>query len=638
MPANTQQADQVLLSFRKRRSTPACYPCSQRKVRCRGARPCDACKARGHPGICHDEDMSKKRRRPRAGKPATNSPLLHESDPPSIGQPARPSPGLDTVPSRPQQDALQLPNSPSSLLPTELSTTPISGSFIEPSVGKFSAINFIRERLTGAHRTLNSDIHPSIGLGNTATKPPVAAPLHVGSTDYLTPPTREEIIQYYPPFRENVAVLYPFIHDTAALETTLHNILEGIPNIEPQYIAASLAVLALGAQFADTVTQPRRVISRGLINRSNAYLQQANYIFEPNWEVIQALLMIGMALQNCGQSDGAWALLGLNYRLAQILGLHTLDPDDGQGGMLWTSLIWQDALISLRYDRPPLSRGMGIDDVDQRQGLSYSQSIRSCCLLSIDMLQRSPSERVNVDYVLKSVDCLDGVLARSCDHLQPRQDMNRTFQQRLQRFALQLHSSLVLAEVCRPMFSIPGPSGNESHGKIRQRGLNALVANIEAFLELCKFSNIPLRLWSMTQAAVSCALVLALLDVKNPPLAVRPLLSRLSGALKIDTGSKDPVAAVTDLTDGLEGVCLMRVKAVGLLESILSTAPATSVEAGAIASHAVDAPISMPLDKLPDVDDLTWTTDLSWFNRAFADSVLDFEVDPAWYNSINWQD
>lgn len=142
----------------------------------------------------------------------------------------------------------------------------------------------------------------------------------------------------------------------------------------------------------------------------------------------------------------------------------------------------------------------------------------------------------------------------------------------------------------------------------------------------------------MTQAAVSCALVLALLDIKNPPLAVRPLLSRLSGALKIDTGSKDPVAAVTDLTDGLEGVCLMRVKAVGLLESILSAAPTTSVEAGAIASHAVDAPISMPLDKLPDVDDLTWTTDLSWFNRAFADSVLDFEVDPAWYNSINWQD
>lgn len=637
MPANTQQADQVLLSFRKRRSTPACYPCSKRKVRCRGARPCEACKARGHPGICHDEDISK-RRRPKAGKSPSNTHLLHETDPTSIGQPARPSPGLvnQSDPSRPQQEALQLQTSPSSIPTTEPSTTRIDEPFIEPSVGKFSAINFIRERL-GADQTLDRDIHPSMGMGNTASKPPVAAPLHVGSTDYLNPPTREEIIQFYPPFRDNIAVLYPFIHDPAALETTLHNTLEGVPNIEPQYIAASLAVLALGAQFADTVTRPRRVISRGFINRSNAYLQQANYIFQPNWEVIQALLMIGMALQNCGQSDGAWALLGLNYRLAQTLGLHTLHSDDGQGGMLWTSLIWQDALISLRYDRPPLSHGMGIGDVDQRQHLSYYQAVRSCCLLSIDMLQRSPLERVDVDYVLKSVNCLDGMLARCSDHLLP-QDMNRTFQEQLQRFALQLHSSLVLAELCRPMFSIPGSHADESLGKIRQRGLNALVANIEAFLELCKFSNVPLRLWSMTQAAVSCALVLALLDVKNPPLAVRPLLSRLSAALKIDTGSKDPVAAVTTLTDGLEGVCLMRVKAVGLLESILSTAPTTSTGAGAIASHSMDAPITMPLDKLPDVDDLTWTTDLSWFNRAFAESVLDFDVDPAWYNSINWQD
>ena len=80
----------------------------------------------------------------------------------------------------------------------------------------------------------------------------------------------------------------------------------------------------------------------------------------------------------------------------------------------------------------------------------------------------------------------------------------------------------------------------------------------------------------------------------------------------------------------------MRVKAAGLLESILTTAPAPAVEAGTIPSGSMEGPISMPLEKLPDADDLTWPTDLSLFDRAFADSVLDFGLDPNWYNNINW--
>lgn len=618
MPGDTQQADDVLLSFRKRRSTPACYPCSKRKVRCRGGRPCEACKSRGHSWICQDEGTPN--RRPRATQAHSGAHLAHEADSASLHR---------------NYSLVSPPQSSISPIGHSVITTSPRDHLTEPSVGKFSAINFVRERLSGAQRSLNRDIHPSIGLGNTDRQPPAAVPLHVGSKDCLVPPTREEVIHYYPPFRDNISVLYPFVYDFAAFEATLHKILEDVANIEPQHVAAALATLALGAQFADTVSRPRREISREFINRATTYLQQANYIFQPNLEVIQALLMIGMALQNCGQSDGAWALLGLNYRLAQTLGLHTLEADDGQGGMLWTCLIWQDALISLRYDRPPLSYGMGIGDVDQQQGLSYYQAVRSCCVLSIDMLQTSPALRVDVAYVLKSVNCLDSMLARCCEHLQPR-DMTRSFQQRLQCLALQLHSSLVLAEICRPTFSIPGSHVDDALGNIRQRGLNALVANIEAYLAICTFSNVPLRLWSMMQAAVSCALVLALLDIQNSPSAVRPLLRRLLGALRVGTGNQDPVSTVSP--DNLEGVCLMRVKAVGLLESILSTGPTPAVATEAIPPHSMELPLPIPSERLPSADELTWPTDLSLFDRAFADSVLEFDLDPSWYENINWQD
>jgi len=40
-------------------------------------------------------------------------------------------------------------------------------------------------------------------------------------------------------------------------------------------------------------------------------------------DTIQALLILGNTLQNNGQSDAAWALLGTTVRLAQTLGLHT---------------------------------------------------------------------------------------------------------------------------------------------------------------------------------------------------------------------------------------------------------------------------------------------------------------------------
>lgn len=593
MSPDTQDADQVLLSFRRRRSTPACYPCSRRKVKCRGGRPCEACKARGHPAICLDEEAQKPKRQKTSGRRL-------------VGGLGASGAGQST-----EANCYQLVSPPSSGSPSRPRAPSLNESYAEPSVGRFSAINFVRERLNNAHNVLNSDVHPSIGLGNTDNRPLSVAPLTVASSNPLMPPTRREVIQYYPPFRDSILVLYAFVYDIAALDSTLHAILIDPSKVEPQHIAVSLALLALGAQFAENVERPRREISRAFIDRSTAYLQLANYIFQPTMEVVQALLMVGMALQNCGQSDGAWALLGLNYRLAQTLGLHRLDRDDGQGAMLWSMLIWQDALISLRYDRPPLSHGMGIKDVDPRNDLTYHQAVLSNCLLAIDMLQASSETRTDIQYVLRSVNCLDHFLLRCRGHLQPHEQL-RTFQQRLEYLALKFHGSLVLAEICRPTFSISGRHDDETTARVRKRGLDSLVANIETYLEICTFSNVPLRLWSMIQGAVSCALVLALIENQISTTVVKTLLTRLVGALKLDTGSRP--------TETLQGVCLMRVKATRLLETILSDTSASSS-----IGNGTDSPASFPEESLG-ADNMAWPVDLSLFDQAFADSVLNFDL------------
>lgn len=64
-------------------------------------------------------------------------------------------------------------------------------------------------------------------------------------------------------------------------------------------------------------------------------------MLRPSLDAVQTLLILGNTLQNIGQSDGAWVLLGTTVRLAQALGLHTehggghSDLDNKRRRALW---------------------------------------------------------------------------------------------------------------------------------------------------------------------------------------------------------------------------------------------------------------------------------------------------------------
>lgn len=57
--------------------------------------------------------------------------------------------------------------------------------------------------------------------------------------------------------------------------------------------------------------------------RSFHAIRLANFLFRPSLDIIKTLLTLDNTLQNMGQSDAAWALLGTTVRLAQTMGLHT---------------------------------------------------------------------------------------------------------------------------------------------------------------------------------------------------------------------------------------------------------------------------------------------------------------------------
>jgi hypothetical protein len=57
------------------------------------------------------------------------------------------------------------------------------------------------------------------------------------------------------------------------------------------------------------------------VKRAFQALRLANFLLSPSLDAVHALLIIGHALQNGGQSECSWVLLGTTVRLAQSIGL-----------------------------------------------------------------------------------------------------------------------------------------------------------------------------------------------------------------------------------------------------------------------------------------------------------------------------
>ena len=630
MPTATEHAEEVLQRLRKRRTTSACYPCFKRKVRCEGGRPCQACVQRNHPEICHDENGPRSHKKARSKQNVATPRQEPAAD------------GSDSLRTSAVQSTS--PESQAWRAPSERNVS-LTASNIESRVGKFSAINFLRNRLSATPQKTRDDLQAGIGIGNANVQIPSVAPLGPAGQNADQAPERQEVLKYFRCFHDSVMTIYPVAPDPVALESVVYDTLTtGQELLDPRQIAVVLACLALGAQFSENVAGSRDEISRDLINRSHAYLQRVNYVFQPSVEVVQALLMIGIALQNLGQSDAAWALLGLNYRLAQSLELQVCAPVDDVSkspALLWKAIIWQDCLLSLRYDRVPLSHESN-DMPDQtrpgQKDLSYFEAMEKVCNVGIDMLRPPQWRRSDTEEITTRLQTLEDIISRGCEHLRSHSG-TRTRQQRFEYFALRLHSSLLRAELCRPGFPSTESEADQRRWSIRAQGISSLVTAVEAYLELCKFSNVPLRLWSMTQAAISCALVLALLDSQRASEAPPGLLQRLVEALRIGL-------APIELAEGnLQGLCLMRAKAAGLLQSLLADEhivapqPARQCFVPQVDEDVLtNTPVPTGFDEATFNEAVGWPTDFSLFGPAFADSVLDFDMGQQWPGTASGQE
>ena len=442
--------------------------------------------------------------------------------------------------------------------------------------------------------------------------------------------------------------LYPIITDLAALESSIYTILAvtndnaikshsgidiDIGSVTEAQSAVVLACLALGCQFAEIDAAGRQAISQDLVNRSNTCLQEGHCTLRPSVEVVQALLLIGLAQQNLEQSDSAWVLLGLTHRIAQNLDLDNLQPDSEDGGAgrkvhhLWRAILWQDVLLSIRYDRQPLQYNTKSRGESVGSNLSYFDAMHEVCVITAELLQEPKLSLNDSKQRIQMLRRLEEIRSRGCPHLRSGK-MNRTFQQRSEYLLLNLHADFLAAEICRPGFS--SRPVYDHHRMFREQGIKHVRQCLQAFLNLYQFSRFPLRSWSVTQAAVSTSLLLAMHLPQLRDESVVMLLRRVSEALWTDTS---PPLNPSEVRGKCVGLSVTRMKASKLLAYVLDEGSEGGVTFPAGESTPV---VSTEMkDIWAATHDLgEWPNEFSLFDPNFTASMLDFELASDWLGDV----
>ncbi|KAJ5915318.1 hypothetical protein N7454_011072 [Penicillium verhagenii] len=407
--------------------------------------------------------------------------------------------------------------------------------------GDNSVVSILRSRTEASdvNDSMAREVGSVLGLSNTFNSYPFVdrkTPLERWKSLLEISPERTEILKFFHYYRVTAYPFNPILTDMDRFEADLCTYLNSHALGEfkdPEtiidrwatdksigHISLLLATLAAGVHYSDLEYPQRLELATDFARRSFHALRLANFLFRPSLDAIQALLIIGNTLQNMGQSDAAWALLGTTVRLAQTMGLHTERSTIHwpeyvriKAKKLWSATVWQDSLLCLCYDRPPIVSvtGWPLDYARLEQSnLSYPETMHLLCRLGLEILRPENLGATELDRAIQGLERLDDAGQRSQLYLRNRESCI-TFQQNLEHLALRMHTSFCVSVLCRPAMkqSPPQPLYPQA-ALLRARAKAGLIDASKAFLDFQALSVVPLRSWSMVHTVLSSTLLLCI--------------------------------------------------------------------------------------------------------------------------------
>ncbi|KAK4163857.1 protein RDR1 [Cladorrhinum sp. PSN259] len=534
-----EEANRIIHSHRKVRYGTACWPCRQRKVKCDNKSPCENCVKREHPQLCSYKP----------NRSATNKSSGSFNSEFAQGKKRARSPDDSETQSQSND-------------PREAITTYDPDSGETRYVGQNSIPALLRERTANEPQDANEirqDMGSLLGLDNTAPFPLMSSRhLDKLTTDISAElPSDREVMKLFRTYKEIPQPFWGFVIDIDDLESKLMVYLEERAKnarastkttkpVSASWLAVLFAILAVGSQYHDSPFHIRTRDSQKYIQISFHFLRFGNFLLRPNLDSIQALLMTSFVLLNDMKAEASWALLGLTCRLAQSLGLHRPQPIDSRHPpdavkretsrrKLWWTCVWHDTLTSLSFDRSPITNipccPIPISPTAEKDGWAYLEAMYHLCKIISDRLSPEASSNTTYDQILDN--CLTVEQIRdSCLTQLRTKDACKSALDRLQHFAIRLHTSFIISVCCRPALMRNNTLLDSTQKKfLGDRCKLNLTETVRMFLAMHQLSVIPTRSWAFTYHGLSSAVLLGILGDSKADPEVRQLQGDLISAL-----------------------------------------------------------------------------------------------------------
>ncbi|KAM7187176.1 hypothetical protein V8F20_011101 [Naviculisporaceae sp. PSN 640] len=378
-----------------------------------------------------------------------------------------------------------------------------------------------------------------------------------------TLPHNSDIIRYWQAFETYVFPFYPALvaleefrssmfmflgrRSTAATPNTGSASPSYLETTDPSWLSLLFAVLACGAQFSDDAAKERDLRSKVFICSSFQCLRTANLFHKTDMNQIQAMALVGHSLRNNLETNSAWIFMGATLRLAQSIGLHeaasmpaTSQLDEAQerrkrqAKHLWWTLVWQDTLLSITYDRPttsiftttawtvPYTACCPQQTTKEQKGHTFAEAVFHVCQI---MLDRSRQE-----HAIGPLQSGTPKTAEILEHSKRRLELTvqeaapyfrdeaycKTMQEHLERLALQIHVSYAACAIYRLCLDRNTGADSEpvnpvgykcpwSRAKLKEEYIAHAAKAVRSFLDMYRLSPNVCRSWAFVHNAVSCA-------------------------------------------------------------------------------------------------------------------------------------
>ena len=205
--------------------------------------------------------------------------------------------------------------------------------------------------------------------------------------------------------------------------------------------------------------------------------------------------------------------------------------------------MWQDSLLSLSFDRSPIAMmtrcQLPLGPSAAIDGLSYTEAMYHLCKKILDSVNNDSNSDPDYNQVIKDSQEVENIRQRVSPEFRHK-DSCKTVQDRLQHFAIRLHTSFVVSVLCRPALRRGETIGMNVAQKdmVAEKCKQNLTETVRMYLKMHSLSVIPTRSWAFTYHGLSSAVLLGILGETKTDPEVRQLQGDLISALS-STAAKD---------------------------------------------------------------------------------------------------